>query len=158
MKARLLPRAPFFQGVMSAADGRLHAANSSERGGRRCNSCHPDHFGWLAEQQCPGPENRVSLRAAWLRFLHHPPFPKRRVAQKQSARLISGRPRSVTAPDDHLTIRKPKSENRKDSHENCQGTQIEEPTGRRHRPVEGTPREAEFPFHQTEVPRWLACS
>src|SRR5439155_876994 len=22
----------------------------SERGGRRCNSCHPDHFGWLAEQ------------------------------------------------------------------------------------------------------------
>ena len=50
-----------FQGVMSAADGRLHAATSSERGGRRCNSCHPDHFGWLAEQQCPGPENRVSL-------------------------------------------------------------------------------------------------
>src|SRR5436309_15198025 len=74
MKARLLPRAPFFQGVMSAADGRLHAANSSERGGRRCNSCHPDHFGWLAEQQCPGPENRVSLRAAWVQFLHHPPI------------------------------------------------------------------------------------
>src|SRR6266404_205024 len=21
----------------------------SEGGGRRCNSCHPDHFGWLAE-------------------------------------------------------------------------------------------------------------
>src|SRR5207247_3926093 len=82
----------------------------SERGGRRCNSCHPDHFGWLAEQQCPGPENRVSLRAAWLRFLHHPPFPKRPVAQKQSARLISGRPRSVTAPDDQLTFRKPKTE------------------------------------------------
>src|SRR6266581_1038269 len=78
-------------------------------------------------------------------------FPKRPVAQKQSARLISGRPRSVTAPDDHLTIRKPKSENRKDSHENCQGTQIEEPTGRRHRPIEGTSREAEFTFHQAEV-------
>ena len=46
----------------------------SERGGHRCNSCHPDHFGWLAEQQCPGPENRVSLRAAWVRFLHHPPI------------------------------------------------------------------------------------
>src|SRR6266478_3288791 len=45
----------------------------SERGGRRCNSCHPDHFGWLAEQQCPGPENRVSLQAAWVQFLHHPP-------------------------------------------------------------------------------------
>src|SRR5437773_11967474 len=32
---------------MSAADGRLHAATSSERGGRRCKSCHPDHF-WKA--------------------------------------------------------------------------------------------------------------
>src|SRR5439155_23172350 len=46
----------------------------SEPGGRRCNSCHPDHFGWLAEQQCPGPENRVSLQAAWVQFLHHPPI------------------------------------------------------------------------------------
>ena len=35
---------------------------------------------------------------------------QRPVAQKQSARLISGRPRSVTAPDDHLTIRKPITE------------------------------------------------
>ena len=39
--------AAIFQGVMSAADGRLHAATSSERGGRRCNSCHPDHS-WKA--------------------------------------------------------------------------------------------------------------
>ena len=38
----------------------------SERGGRRCNSCHPDHFGWLAEQQCPGPENRVRFTPAWV--------------------------------------------------------------------------------------------
>src|SRR5436309_11655530 len=37
-------------------------------------------------------------------------FPMRPVAQKQSARLISGRPRSVTAPDDQLTFRKPKTE------------------------------------------------
>src|SRR6185503_7288903 len=48
----------------------------SERGGRRCNSCHPDHFGWLAEQQCPGLENRVSFRAAWVQSLHHPPISK----------------------------------------------------------------------------------
>src|SRR5438045_695766 len=34
----------------------------------------------------------------------------RPVAQEQSARLISGRPRSVTAPDDQLTFRKPKTE------------------------------------------------
>ena len=40
----------------------------------QCKSCHSDHFGWLAEQQCPGPENRVSLRAAWVRSLHHPPI------------------------------------------------------------------------------------
>src|SRR5437762_13157210 len=32
---------------MSAADGRLHAAATSEGGGRRCKSCHPDHF-WKA--------------------------------------------------------------------------------------------------------------
>ena len=48
----------------------------SEGGGRECNSLHPDHFGWLAEQQCPGPENRVSLRAAWVQSLHHPPISK----------------------------------------------------------------------------------
>jgi hypothetical protein len=32
------------------------------------------NFGWLAEKECPGPENRVSLRAAQVRSLHHPPF------------------------------------------------------------------------------------
>jgi hypothetical protein len=32
---------------MSAADGRLHAATTSEGGGRECNSLHPDHF-WKA--------------------------------------------------------------------------------------------------------------
>src|SRR5439155_16235735 len=32
---------------MSAADGLLHAATTSEGGGRRCKSCHPDHF-WKA--------------------------------------------------------------------------------------------------------------
>src|SRR6185503_7938932 len=30
-------RAANFQGVMSAADGRLHSATTSERGGRRCS-------------------------------------------------------------------------------------------------------------------------
>src|SRR5213593_975241 len=110
MKVRFLPRVPFFQGVMSAADGLVRNQEGACARPPRCNSCDPDHFGWLAEQQCPGPENRVSLRAAWVRFLHHPPFPKRPVAQKQSARLISGRLRSVTAPDDQLTFRKPKTE------------------------------------------------
>src|SRR5438552_16342793 len=32
---------------MSSADGRLHAATTSEGGGRRCKSCHHDHF-WKA--------------------------------------------------------------------------------------------------------------
>src|SRR3989442_4725952 len=32
---------------MSAAAGRLHAATTSEGGGRECNSLHPDHF-WKA--------------------------------------------------------------------------------------------------------------
>src|SRR5437016_9328833 len=95
------------------------------------------------------PSEPARLRGCDSYTIRH--FPMRPVAQKQSARLISGRPWSVTAPDDHLTIRKPKSEIRKDSHENCQGTQIEEPTGRRHRPVEGTPRETKFAFHQAEV-------
>lgn len=49
----------------------------SERGGRGCESRRPDHFGWLAEQQCPGPENRVRLRPAWVQLPHHPPIPTR---------------------------------------------------------------------------------
>jgi hypothetical protein len=99
----------------------------SERGGRGCESRRPDHFGWLAEQQCPGPENRVRLRPAWVQLLHHPPIPARNaecgmrksgvrllsafrvprsalprpVAQEQSARPITGRRRSVTCRDDH---------------------------------------------------------
>ena len=32
------------------------------------------NFGWLAEQQCPGPENRVRFTPAWVQFLHHPPI------------------------------------------------------------------------------------
>src|SRR6266540_2072271 len=69
MRVRLLPRVPFFPACIVSS-----RRPGSEPGGRRCNSCHPDHFGWLAEQQCPGPENRVSLQAAWVQFLHHPPI------------------------------------------------------------------------------------
>ena len=63
-----------FSGCNVSSRWALARGHSSERGGRRCNSCHPDHFGWLAEQQCPGPENRVSLRAASVQSLHHPPI------------------------------------------------------------------------------------
>src|SRR5205814_6743164 len=122
MKARLLPRAPFFQGVMSAADGLVR--NEEVAGATPATLTISD--GWQSSN-APVPKNE---RASGLRGCNPytiRQFPMRPVAQKQSARLISGRPRSVTAPDDHLTIRKPKSENRKDSHENCQGTQIEEP-------------------------------
>src|SRR6185369_4014671 len=89
----------------------------SEPGGRRCNSRHPDHFGWLAEQQCPGPENRVSLRAAWVRSLHHPPISYSSCSskaehpadnRKTQERYLPGRPFHIKARN----------------HENCQGTQM----------------------------------
>ncbi len=73
----------------------------SEGGGRRCNSCHPDHFSF-------GRQVDISWRHLSRKQDRHDagvgalPTPSARpVAQKQSARLISGRPRSVTVPDDH---------------------------------------------------------
>src|SRR5437773_2648902 len=149
---------------MSAADGRLHAATSSERGGRRCKSCHPDHFWKAGRYKLAAPVLKTGSARAEVGALPTPsailaayqhltatpqpketyatcnPLPKpvalsqelqtkschsdptgheaelhfssdatvwfkaaigtRLVAQKQSARLISGRPRSVTARDD----------------------------------------------------------
>src|SRR6266576_6032060 len=46
---------------MSATDGRLHAATSSERGGRECNSLYPGHFleGRQIQAGCTCLENRI---------------------------------------------------------------------------------------------------
>src|SRR6185369_13921703 len=77
----------------------------------------------------------ISGRQADIRWLH--------LSRKQDRHP---RGRSITD-----AFRQFKKLNERDSHENRQGTQIEEPTGRRSRPVEGTAHEAEFPFHQAEV-------
>src|SRR6266576_4813420 len=49
---------------MSATDGRLHAATSSERGGRECNSLYPGHFleGRQIQAGCTCLENRIGTR------------------------------------------------------------------------------------------------
>lgn len=66
----------FSQGVLSAV-----RRQRLERGGRRCESCRPDHFESLSGFQTG--------------------FPIPSVAQQQSTRPITGRPRSVTARKDH---------------------------------------------------------
>ena len=108
MKVGVLPRAPVFSGCNVSS-----RRPPSEGGGRGCKSRHPDQFGWLAEQKCPGPENRVSLRAAWVQSLHHPPSSCSSIAErpvdnrKTQERYLPGRPLSSSTLNERKTMKTP---------------------------------------------------
>jgi hypothetical protein len=84
------------QGVMSAADGPVRSREDA--GANPATLTISD--GWQSSN-APVPKTE---RAVWLRGCNPYTIRHRPVAQKQSIRLISGRPRSVTARDDHFSF------------------------------------------------------
>src|SRR5688572_14858712 len=109
MRVRFLPRVPIhansqkdwkqtitFQGVMSVEDGLVR---SEEDGSANLSTLTILRKAGRYKMAAPVLKTGSAQhrgRGSTDAFLHRP------VAQKQSARLISGRPRSVTALDDHF--------------------------------------------------------